>query len=99
MAPSMMGRERRPVNRLVASEEPDLPQLAKKPVVAGAKREFIDPEESFDGPRRRKLPNGAWEKLPPRLVVVLSHVMSPWLGWCYVMSCQLGLFASTQIAD
>ena len=68
LPPSLAGRERRPVNRLVASEEPDLPQLARKPHLglAGAKRDFTDPEESMEGPRRRKLPNGAWEKLPPR---------------------------------
>ena len=75
LPPSLAGRERRPVNRLVASEEPDLPQLARKHAappmmpamgLAGTKRDFVDPEESLEGPRRRKLPNGAWEKLPPR---------------------------------
>ena len=68
LAPSLAGRERRPVNRLVASEEPNLPQLARKAMsgLSGMKRDFVDPEEAFNGPRRRKLPNGAWEKLPPR---------------------------------
>lgn len=66
---SVSNRERKPVNRLVASEEQDLPQLAsKKPgaSVVGAKRESVDPDELLEGPRRRKLPNGAWVKLPPR---------------------------------
>lgn len=70
LGPSLSGRERRPVNRLVASEETELPQLAKKHLPAstlsGSKRDFVDPEEPLGGPRRRKLPNGAWEKLPPR---------------------------------